>query len=147
MNQSKLDANTITSVKRGKSHDWFSFTSSFFNQSQCSKVKPKQTRIILEFSPQSEANNTMNQSKREANTCNRRQARKTRASKWRLVLVLLLIGWGSAEVARVFLTNHRVKKRKTRTNANLFRHSIENHSNLGIRLSTTLRSTLIPCTV
>ena len=37
----------------------------------------------------------MDQSEREANACNWRQARENRASEAGLVLVLLLIGWQS----------------------------------------------------
>jgi len=34
------------------------------------------------------------------------------------------------KMVRLFLTNHRAEQNKTKTNANNFRHSIENHTNL-----------------
>ena len=58
----------------------------------------------------------MNQSELEANTCRRAKRGKTRASKSRLVLVLLLIGRGSG--ARFFNQSQSV--------------AMQNQSNCGI---------------
>ena len=67
----------------------------------------------------------MSQSQYKTVTCNRSNwARKMRACKSRLVLVLLFIGWW--KVARVLLANHRAKQCKTKPNAIYFRCSIEN---------------------
>ena len=65
--------------------------------------------------------NPMNQSKRKVNTCSRRQAQETRASKSRLVLVLLLIG---CESGVTFLSQSQsvAKKKKTKAIGNYFRH-------------------------
>ena len=68
----------------------------------------------------------MNQSELEANTCRLCQARETRASKLRLVLVLLLIGQESG--ARIFSQSQTV--------------AMQNQSSFGITFDTQLKSAL-----
>ena len=55
---------------------------------ECRKAKSK----VITLTITTDADNAINQSAPEANTCSRRQPRETRASKSQLVLVLLLIG-------------------------------------------------------